>query len=69
LRPKAKRLGFVSLESEGEIFRFRSVKGFSRAVTESIASLELLADLLEQTADSEEAFDSAYSRLKRIYEA
>jgi RNA helicase HrpA len=69
LRPKAKRLGFVSLESEGEIFRFRSVKGFSRAVTESIASLELLADLLEQTADSEEAYDSAYSRLKRIYEA
>jgi ATP-dependent helicase HrpA len=70
MKPGGKRLGFLCLDTDGEVFYFRPVKGFSRAVSESISALEVLADILgaPPQPDVEKAFDETYSRLQRIYE-
>ncbi len=71
MKPTGKRLGFLSLENDGEKFRFRPIKSFGRAVSESIASLEVVADIVGEPSDPEvvKSFDDAYSRLQRSYEA
>ncbi|MBN1685933.1 MAG: ATP-dependent RNA helicase [Spirochaetales bacterium] len=70
LKPGAKSLGFLCLESEGETFRFRPVKSFGRAVSESISSLEVFADTVGEPSDPAiaGAFDEVYGKLQRIFE-
>lgn len=70
MKPNGKRLGFLFLETDGEAFWFRPVKGFARAVSESISALEVLADILDKPPEPaiEKAFDEIYGRLQRIYE-
>jgi len=71
LKPTAKRLGFLSLETDGETFWFRPVKSFGRAVSDSIAALETMADIVGEPKDKQvaESFDKSYRRLQRIYES
>ena len=70
MKPRGRSLGFLGLETDGESFRFRPVKSFGRAVSESIASLEVVADIVGEPADPEiaKAFDDVYRKLQRIYE-
>jgi ATP-dependent helicase HrpA len=54
LKKSARSLGFVALYSnETGQFWFKPARNFHTAVSESIASLELLADELDEDADSE----------------
>ncbi len=71
MKPGGKRLGFLCLETDGEVFWFTPVKGFGRAVSESISALEVLADILNEPPqpEKEKTFDEIYGRLQRIYEA
>ena len=70
IKQGGKRLGFLGMDTDGEAFWYKPVKSFGRAVTDSIAGLEVLADFAGDSADRElaVAFDEAYKRLERIYE-
>lgn len=70
LKPGGTRLGFLCLETNGETFWFRPVKSVSHAVTESLASLEALADLIDVTTQKDlmRTLDETYKRLRAVYE-
>jgi ATP-dependent helicase HrpA len=70
LKPGGTRLGFLCFETNGETFWFRPVKSVSHAVTESLASLEALADLVDVTTQKSvmKALDETYKRLRAVYE-
>jgi hypothetical protein len=69
---KDKKLGFVSLYTDGEgVFWFRISKGFHTALNESIASLEALidaADGVELAAEAKERIGDLYRKLSSFFE-
>jgi RNA helicase HrpA len=69
---KDKRLGFVTLYTDGEgVFWFRVSKGFHTALNESISSLESLADAAADpavSAKAKEAIGAVYRKLTAFFE-
>ncbi|MFW6214681.1 MAG: oligonucleotide/oligosaccharide-binding fold domain-containing protein [Alkalispirochaetaceae bacterium] len=69
----SKQLGFIALNSNGEgHYWLKPNRSFNAAVTGSLASLEALADELNEQALSEpswERLNEAYRRLAEIFEA
>ncbi len=68
---KKKQLGFIGLYTDGTgHFWFKCSRGFHNALTQSLASLEILADALEETIDSSyrERINSVYRKLSEFFE-
>ena len=69
---KEKRLGFVTLYTDGEgVFWYRISKGFHTALNESISSLESLADAAADpsvSARDKEAIGGVYRKLTAFFE-
>ncbi|MCX7026895.1 MAG: ATP-dependent RNA helicase [Spirochaetes bacterium] len=69
---KDKRLGFVTLYTDGEgVFWFRVSKGFHTALNESISSLESLADAAADAtvpAKAKEEIGAVYRKLMAFFE-
>ena len=68
LKPKGKKLGFVALRAEDErSYHLRAMRNFTSALTESLSSLDMLADSLTAAADVA-AVNAAYRRLSTLLE-
>jgi ATP-dependent helicase HrpA len=71
LKKNTRQLGMIALFTEGDgIYWFRCIKRFNTAVTESLSSLETLADYLEEETDPglQLQVSKVYRRLASIWE-
>jgi hypothetical protein len=71
-KKKSKKLGFLALYSDGQgQYWYRSVKGFHSALSESLSSLENLADEVAGVShdrDRMETINAAFRRLSSLLE-
>jgi hypothetical protein len=63
---KGRKTGFVTLQTDGERFWKRSHRALSHSTTESLASLETLADILSGDEELERRANEAYRRVSEL---
>jgi len=65
---EAKRSGFITLHTDGEIFWQRVSNGSTHASSESISSIDVLAVRVASDEEFERAANTAYRRLAALLE-
>ncbi len=70
VKKNSSRLGFISLNTDGEVFWLKSSKGYGHAVSESLAAIESLVDLLSENPDDEleSKANTVYRKLTDLFD-